>query len=193
MGWTAGVWFSEGQEIFLYSRESRPTPEPTQPPIQWVPGALFLGVKRLGREADHSPPSNAEVKNGEAIPPLPPHLHGFVLNSLSRGTIVPYVSMTTSTLANCLPHTSISMRWNGRNNITLVTGNIDCYIRYALSILQYSLFKTRSEEWPLSMDEMARQLPRPTTVYCGNWKHYTIFRGFWPLLLEIWCLMCLIK
>jgi len=27
-----------------------------------VPGALSLGVKRLGREADHSPPSSAEVK-----------------------------------------------------------------------------------------------------------------------------------
>jgi hypothetical protein len=29
---------------------------------QWVPGALSLGVKRPGREADHSPPSSAEVK-----------------------------------------------------------------------------------------------------------------------------------
>jgi hypothetical protein len=35
---------------------------PTQSPIQWIPGALSLGVKRLGREADHSPPSNAKVK-----------------------------------------------------------------------------------------------------------------------------------
>jgi hypothetical protein len=35
---------------------------PTQPPIQWVPGDLSLGVKRPGREADHSPPSSAEVK-----------------------------------------------------------------------------------------------------------------------------------
>jgi hypothetical protein len=34
----------------------------TQLPIQRVPGALFLGVKRLGREADHSPPSSAEVE-----------------------------------------------------------------------------------------------------------------------------------
>jgi hypothetical protein len=34
----------------------------TQPPIQWVSGALSLGVKRPGREADHSPPSSAEVK-----------------------------------------------------------------------------------------------------------------------------------
>jgi hypothetical protein len=28
----------------------------------YPPGALFLGVKRLGREADHSPPCSAEVK-----------------------------------------------------------------------------------------------------------------------------------
>jgi hypothetical protein len=35
----------------------------TQPRIQWVPGALSLQVKRPGREADHSPPSSAEVKN----------------------------------------------------------------------------------------------------------------------------------
>jgi hypothetical protein len=30
--------------------------------FQWVPGALSLGVKRPGREADHSPPSSADVK-----------------------------------------------------------------------------------------------------------------------------------
>jgi hypothetical protein len=35
---------------------------PTQPPVQWVPGALYLGIKRLGREANHSPPASAEVK-----------------------------------------------------------------------------------------------------------------------------------
>jgi hypothetical protein len=34
---------------------------PTQPPIQGVPGSLSLGVKRPGREADHSSPSSAEV------------------------------------------------------------------------------------------------------------------------------------
>jgi hypothetical protein len=32
------------------------------PPIQYVPGALFLGIKRPEREADHSPSSSAEVK-----------------------------------------------------------------------------------------------------------------------------------
>jgi hypothetical protein len=33
------------------------------PPIQWVLGVLSLGLKRLDREADHSPPSSAEFKN----------------------------------------------------------------------------------------------------------------------------------
>jgi hypothetical protein len=36
---------------------------PTQPPIQWVPRPLSLGVKRPGREADRSLPSTVEVKN----------------------------------------------------------------------------------------------------------------------------------
>jgi hypothetical protein len=37
--------FKSGLElgIFLLTTASRPTLEPTQPPIQWVPGALFLG------------------------------------------------------------------------------------------------------------------------------------------------------
>jgi hypothetical protein len=30
--------------------------------IQWVPEALSPGVKRSGREADHSPPTSAEIK-----------------------------------------------------------------------------------------------------------------------------------
>jgi hypothetical protein len=49
-------------EIFLFSTASRPVLGPTQSPIQMAPGALFPGVKRPWREADHSP-SYAEVKN----------------------------------------------------------------------------------------------------------------------------------
>jgi hypothetical protein len=40
-------------------------------PTQWVLGALTTGVQRQVCEADHSHPSNAEVKNGGAVPPLP--------------------------------------------------------------------------------------------------------------------------
>jgi hypothetical protein len=47
--------------------------------MQWVHGAVSPTVTWRGREADLSPPSSAEVKNGEAIPPLP---HGVVLHYL---------------------------------------------------------------------------------------------------------------
>jgi hypothetical protein len=54
---------------------------PTQPPIQWVPGTLFLGVKRPEPEADHSPPSSAKVKNAWNYTSTPSiHIHGVVLN-----------------------------------------------------------------------------------------------------------------
>jgi hypothetical protein len=51
-----------GLGIFLFTTASRTALGPTQPPIQWVSGALSLGIKWPGRETDHSPPSNAEVK-----------------------------------------------------------------------------------------------------------------------------------
>jgi hypothetical protein len=47
---------------FLFSTASRPVLGPTQPPIQWVREPFPPGVKRLWREADHSPPTSAEVK-----------------------------------------------------------------------------------------------------------------------------------
>jgi len=47
----------------IWSNLFRPALGPTQPPIQWVTGVLSLGVKRPGREANHSPPSSAEIKN----------------------------------------------------------------------------------------------------------------------------------
>jgi hypothetical protein len=49
---------------FFLCPVSRPALGPTQPPVQWVPGVLSPGDKtRPGRDADHSPPSSAEVKN----------------------------------------------------------------------------------------------------------------------------------
>jgi hypothetical protein len=65
----AGLWAvrsgfnsRQGLQNFLFTTASRPALRPTQPPIQWVLGALSLGVKRPGRKSDHSPPSSAEVK-----------------------------------------------------------------------------------------------------------------------------------
>jgi hypothetical protein len=53
--------------IFLLTTASRTALGLTQPPIQWVAGALSLGVKRPGREDDSSPPSSAEVKKWMAL------------------------------------------------------------------------------------------------------------------------------
>jgi hypothetical protein len=64
-GWTIGVLGFDSQQglgIFLFTAASRVVLGPTQPPIQGVSGALSLGVKRPGRETDHSPPSSAKVK-----------------------------------------------------------------------------------------------------------------------------------
>ena len=36
---------------------------PTQPPMQWVQGALSSGVKWAGYEVDSAPPSSAQIKN----------------------------------------------------------------------------------------------------------------------------------
>jgi hypothetical protein len=69
-GWVRGFDSWQGQEIFLYSTSSGPALGPIQPPIQWANGTISLGVQRSGREANHSPPSTAEVNNGGAIPPL---------------------------------------------------------------------------------------------------------------------------
>jgi len=65
----------------LLNIESRLALGPTQPPIHWVPGALSQGVKQLGHEADHSPPSSAEVKNMWSYTSVPPIcLLGMVLS-----------------------------------------------------------------------------------------------------------------
>jgi hypothetical protein len=44
---------------------------PSQAVIQLALGAVSLGVKWQGHEADHSLPSSTEFENGGAMPPLP--------------------------------------------------------------------------------------------------------------------------
>jgi len=53
--------FCRGLGIFLFTPASRTALGPIQPPIQGVPRALSLGVKRPGLEAGHSPPPSVEV------------------------------------------------------------------------------------------------------------------------------------
>jgi hypothetical protein len=62
-----------GVKNFLFSTASRPALGPTQPPIQWVPGALSPGIKRQGRETDRSSPTSAEVKKMWIYTSTPPY------------------------------------------------------------------------------------------------------------------------
>jgi hypothetical protein len=59
---------------FHFSMSSRLALGSTQPPTQCVPGGgSFPGVKRPGREADHSPPTSAEVKKMWIYTSTPPY------------------------------------------------------------------------------------------------------------------------
>jgi hypothetical protein len=76
-----GLKSQQGLGIFLFTTTSRLALGPTQPPIQWVSGALSLEEKWPGCEADHSPPPSAEVKNVWSYISTPTvHLHGMELS-----------------------------------------------------------------------------------------------------------------
>jgi hypothetical protein len=63
-----------GVKNFLFSMLSKVALGITQPPTQWVPEALSPGVKRPGREADHSPATSVEVKKTWAYTSTPPYV-----------------------------------------------------------------------------------------------------------------------
>jgi len=67
--------------IPLFTTISRPALGPTQPSVKYVSGAHTLGVKWPGLEADHSPPSSAEVKIAWSCTSNPPiRLYGVELS-----------------------------------------------------------------------------------------------------------------
>jgi hypothetical protein len=67
--------------FFLIITASRLALWPTQLTIQWILRVLTLGLKHPGREADHSPPFSADVKNVRSYTSTPPiRLHGVVLS-----------------------------------------------------------------------------------------------------------------
>jgi hypothetical protein len=62
-----------GGKNLHFSTSSRPALGSTQPPIQRVPGALSLGVKWPGPEADHSSPTSAKIKKMWIYTSTPPY------------------------------------------------------------------------------------------------------------------------
>jgi hypothetical protein len=84
LGYSLDYWSfksQQGQGIFFFTTVSRPALGPAEPPIQWIPGALFLGVKQPECEVDHSPPSSGKVTNVWSYTSTPPtSLHGVMLS-----------------------------------------------------------------------------------------------------------------
>jgi hypothetical protein len=70
----ARVQFPEGPRDFslFYSFQTGSGVHPASYPVDT--GCSFPGVKQLGCEADHSPPSNAEVKNGGSCTTAPSYV-----------------------------------------------------------------------------------------------------------------------
>jgi len=53
----------------------------TQPPTQWILGALSLRLKQPEHEADHSPPSSAEINNAWNF--------AYMVQCLGTGKLIP--------------------------------------------------------------------------------------------------------
>jgi hypothetical protein len=62
--------FSAGQEVFLFSRASRPSPGSIQSPIKSTKRVYSSRVKWRGREPDHSRSSGAKIKDDGGTSPL---------------------------------------------------------------------------------------------------------------------------
>jgi hypothetical protein len=63
-----------GGNNFHFSMWSIPSHGSSQPAIQWVQDAVSPRLKRPGREADHSAPTNAEVKKTCLYTSTPPYV-----------------------------------------------------------------------------------------------------------------------
>jgi hypothetical protein len=91
--------------ILLFTTASGLTLGPTQPSIKWVPGALFLRVKRPGRETDRSPPSTTKVKECMELCvhfPDTPSWRGAPLNKSTGITLLYSSGKIFYTSPNCL-------------------------------------------------------------------------------------------
>jgi hypothetical protein len=74
----SSIRFPAALEIFLFTTASRTPLGPTQPPIQWVPGALSLGLGVKLTTHLHLVPRSKNEWRYTSTPPI--RLHGVVLS-----------------------------------------------------------------------------------------------------------------
>jgi hypothetical protein len=93
---------------------------PIQPPIQCVPRTLSLEVRRPGREADHLPPSSADVKNRWSYTSTPQHAFMVWRSVKAQGQLylLSYINIAVNVLCRqlyncliCVGHDKISKKF----------------------------------------------------------------------------------
>jgi len=105
-----GAQLKKHRDKFTFTMHNNPLSPPLRPDRLWGPpnlqsngnqGALSLGIQRLGREADYSPPSSAEIRNAWGYTSTPISF-SWRCASLSTGTFTgpvdEWVTLQCSTL-----------------------------------------------------------------------------------------------
>jgi hypothetical protein len=138
---TAGIRFSASQEIFRSSTASRRALGSTQLLIQLAQGDLSPEIKRPICEADNTPPSSAEIKNGEAIILLPHTSSWLGVNPLSTGTTLLLafcllLSRTKPTALYSWAHSRILYNefWISLFILVLISTNLISFLKCAIII-----------------------------------------------------------
>jgi len=73
VGWTIQGLNPNGQEIFLFSKISRPPLGPTQPSVLWTQGFLPGGGIVASHEVNHQLPHSTNIKNEWSYTSTPPN------------------------------------------------------------------------------------------------------------------------
>jgi hypothetical protein len=147
--WFGGSIPGGGLGIFLFFTASRTAPRPTHPPIQWAPGTLSSVIKRPGREADHSPPSSAEIKHAWRYTSSPEYVFMACCLVKHRDNLA---LLFTLRPRDSLPRVSVvglgMVRWLFNDATTSAVISVTCHERMIKSRNLKELVRKRS--WPIS-------------------------------------------
>jgi hypothetical protein len=158
--------FKSRQElgVFLFTTASRPALVPTEPPIQCVPGALYLWVKRPGREADHHLHLVPKSRMCGAINPLLQYAFMAQFKKKSTGTTFPIPSLRT------IPHYSKTYKKRDIFSTSILNTAFQCKKHRNIR----PIWKVQREEYIVVLPGLCAELLRISHVYL--WKKTTEVR-----------------
>jgi len=123
--------------LLIFATASWPALGPKELPMQWVLGALTAGVKRLGREADHSPLSNAQFNNAWSSISTPQYVFRSWNLVTHRDNFTIYPSHSNNVLLPTprFPEWSLPFRFPNQNTVWISHFSHACCMPLDLTIL----------------------------------------------------------